>query len=424
MEPKRILILAYDFPPLNSIGAKRPWSWYRYLPDFGYHPVVVTRQWDESAASKGVVVESDGRSTIIRVPYRPNLRDRMLARFGEQRFSLLRRMLTAYYSIAQYFTFMGDNRAGIYHAASEQLQKHTCHAIIATGEPFVLFRYAKKLSERFNIPWVADYRDGWSTNWGVWETGGKLEQGIYRNIIRHVERSVTPSAKLVTVAAPALTPDIQTVIGDHRYETIFNGYFPELFAAMAPAEGQNGVFRIAYSGTLYGYQRLEVFLEGLNQFMQEKGLSAADVTVTFYGLDMQSDQRERLLNYDPFLHGTLHSTPRIPHETLLRKLNASDVMLILTNPSRGQLYAKVFDYLALKKEILVTVTEPDIHQLLQQVGEGHFCDTPEEVAATLGTLHAAFKAGTLNQGKEHSEGFLFYSRRHQTQRLAGMLDTL
>jgi glycosyltransferase involved in cell wall biosynthesis len=259
---------------------------------------------------------------------------------------------------------------------------------------------------------------------GVWETGGKLEQGIYRNIIRHVERSVTPSAKLVTVAAPALTPDIQTVIGDHRHETIFNGYFPELFAAMAPAEGQNGVFRIAYSGTLYGYQRLEVFLEGLNQFMQEKGLSAADVTVTFYGLDMQSDQRERLLNYDPFLHGTLHSTPRIPHETLLRKLNASDVMLILTNPSRGQLYAKVFDYLALKKEILVTVTEPDIHQLLQQVGEGHFCDTPEEVAATLGTLHAAFKAGTLNQGKEHSEGFLFYSRRHQTQRLAGMLDTL
>jgi glycosyltransferase involved in cell wall biosynthesis len=299
--------------------------------------------------AKGVVVESDGRSTIIRVPYLPNLRDRMLARFGEQRFSLLRRMLTAYYSIAQYFTFMGDNRAGIYHAASEQLQKHTCHAIIATGEPFVLFRYAKKLSERFNIPWVADYRDGWSTNWGVWETGGKLEQGIYRNIIRHVERSVTPSAKLVTVAAPALTPDIQTVIGDHRYETIFNGYFPELFAAMAPAERQNGVFRIAYSGTLYGYQRLEVFLEGLNQFMQEKGLSAADVNVTFYGLDMQSDQRERLLNYDPFLHGTLHSTPRIPHETLLRKLNASDVMLILTNPSRGQLYAKVFDYSGIKE---------------------------------------------------------------------------
>lgn len=157
-------LLAYDFPPLNSIGAKRPWSWYRYPPEFGYHPVVVTRQWDESAASKDVVVESDGRSTIIRVPYQPNLRDRMLARFGEQRFSLLRRMLTAYYSIAQYFTFMGDNRAGIYQAASEQLQKHPCHAIIATGEPFVLFRYAKKLGERFNIPWVADYRDGLDTN--------------------------------------------------------------------------------------------------------------------------------------------------------------------------------------------------------------------------------------------------------------------
>jgi hypothetical protein len=86
-------------------------------------------------------------------------------------------MLTAYYSIAQYFTFMGDNRAGIYHAASEQLQKHTCHAIIATGEPFVLFRYAKKLSERFNIPWVADYRDGWSTNWGRVGNGWQIGTG-------------------------------------------------------------------------------------------------------------------------------------------------------------------------------------------------------------------------------------------------------
>jgi glycosyltransferase involved in cell wall biosynthesis len=424
MEPMRILILAYDFPPLNSIGAKRPWSWYRYLPEFGYHPVVVTRQWDESISAKGVVVEGDGRSTIIRVPYRSNLRDRMLARFGEQRFSLLRRMLTAYYSIAQYFTFVGDNRAGIYHAAAEHLQKHPCHAIIATGEPFVLFRYAKKLSERFNIPWVADYRDGWSTNWGVWETGGRLEQGIYHNIIRHVERSVTPSAKLVTVAAPALTPDIRSVIGEHHYETIFNGYFPELFEHIAPAERTDNVFRIAYSGTLYGYQRLDVFLDGLKLFMNERRLTSADVKVTFYGLDIQNDQRSRLLNHDPALHGTLHSAPRIPHETLLQELNASDVMLILTNPARGQLYAKVFDYLALKKEILVTVTEPDIHQLLQQVGEGHFCDTPDEVAATLGTLHAAFKAGTLNQGKEHSAGFLFYSRQHQTQRLAGMLNAL
>ncbi len=42
----KVLIFAYDFPPYNSIGAQRPDSWWQYLPEFGYHPVIVTRHWD------------------------------------------------------------------------------------------------------------------------------------------------------------------------------------------------------------------------------------------------------------------------------------------------------------------------------------------------------------------------------------------
>lgn len=251
-----------------------------------------------------------------------------------------------------------------------------------------------------------------------------MEQGIYRNIIRHVEQSVTQSAKLVTVAAPALTPDIRTVIGDHRYEIIFNGYFPELFADMAPVERKDGEFRIAYWAHCMAIERAWRCSWTDSHSSCGKG-GYRQPMLTFYGLDMQSDQRERLLSYDPFLrHTPFHTT----HST---RNAASGIERLRCDAHSDQpfpwaaSYARFFDYLAfLKKEILVTVTEPDIHQLLQQVGEGHFCDTPEEVAATLGTLHAAFKAGTLNQGKEHSEGFRFYSRRHQTQRLAGMLDTL
>ena len=43
---KKVLILAYDFPPYVSVGGMRPYNWYRYLKEFDVEPVVITRQWE------------------------------------------------------------------------------------------------------------------------------------------------------------------------------------------------------------------------------------------------------------------------------------------------------------------------------------------------------------------------------------------
>ncbi len=40
---KKVLIIAYDFPPLNSVGAKRPYSWYKYFKKYNVYPIVITR---------------------------------------------------------------------------------------------------------------------------------------------------------------------------------------------------------------------------------------------------------------------------------------------------------------------------------------------------------------------------------------------
>ena len=43
---KKVLLLAYDFPPYTAIGAARPNSWYKHLHENGIYPTVVTRHWD------------------------------------------------------------------------------------------------------------------------------------------------------------------------------------------------------------------------------------------------------------------------------------------------------------------------------------------------------------------------------------------
>src|SRR6185436_13284920 len=99
---KRVLILAYDFPPYASIGGQRPASWFRYFKSLGAEPTVVTRHWDvelksyidclRPSASQEVTTTSNAHGTIIRVPYVQNIRDKMLTQLGEQRLKLFRKV--------------------------------------------------------------------------------------------------------------------------------------------------------------------------------------------------------------------------------------------------------------------------------------------------------------------------------------------
>ena len=69
-------------------------------------------------------------------------------------------------------------------------------AIIATGDPFVLFSYAAKLSKEFGIPWLADYRDPWSH-----------DQRFFKNMpIRSwnsfLEKKIVSSASHISTVSP------------------------------------------------------------------------------------------------------------------------------------------------------------------------------------------------------------------------------
>ena len=53
---KTALIIAYYYPPTNNGGVQRPASFAKYLPLYGYKPIVITCQTPEAASSeKGIL---------------------------------------------------------------------------------------------------------------------------------------------------------------------------------------------------------------------------------------------------------------------------------------------------------------------------------------------------------------------------------
>ncbi len=90
---KKLLILAYDFPPYVSVGGLRSHSWYKYLNKFNVYPIVITRQWGNKfgnhldyisagySDSIDEVITKD--RTVIKTPFEPNMANRILLKYGE-----------------------------------------------------------------------------------------------------------------------------------------------------------------------------------------------------------------------------------------------------------------------------------------------------------------------------------------------------
>ena len=265
------MILAYDFPPYVSVGGLRPYSWFRYLREFGVEPVVITRQWanhyrDERdyiapSATPGVEVEESDLGTIVRTPYAPNLSNQLLLAGGPAKHRLARKLITAWYEIGQYYATIGS-KVRLYHAARSYLAAHKVDVIIATGEPFVLFKYATQLSQEFGIPWVADYRDAWSQD--KRRIGMRISQGWEAGL----ERRFTASASAIVTVSAFVKDHLAQLHPGKASEIIPNGYDPEAIAKARATQQGHARFTVAFAGSIYGWHPVESVFGVFDDFIQ------------------------------------------------------------------------------------------------------------------------------------------------------------
>ena len=224
---KNVLILAYDFPPYNSVGALRPKSWFEHMHEFKIFPIIVTKNWISTgdnvydyiseSPNKIPEISKSKKGIIIKSPYKPNLANLLYLKYGNNKFSIIRKTISLYFEIFQYILNIGPKKE-IYLAAKEFLKSNRVDLILATGEPFVLFHYAKKLSSEFNIPWVADYRDPWFND---------SDRGpLFKRIIfdKFLEKKVVKTALFITTVSELFKKYISENFKSKKIFIIENGF--------------------------------------------------------------------------------------------------------------------------------------------------------------------------------------------------------
>lgn len=350
---KKVLILAYDFPPYVSVGSLRPYSWYKYFKEFNIYPIVVTRQWGNKygnyldyiapGESNKTIINKTEFGTIVRTPYKPNLSNRILLKYGKKKFRLFRKAITAYYEIMQFVFFIGT-KSGIYHGAKEYLKSNNVDFIIVTGEPFVLFKYASKLSTKFNIPWIADYRDPWSQN------SVRSSNWILEKFNQYNEKKYLKNANTITTVNDFFKYKIGALIKNHNVEIISNGFDSDISKECSVIKQNSDILNIGFVGTIYPWHPIESVFAILDSFI---GQSKVDLCLNLYGINNATGIKI-LLSKFPYLSNKVKIYNKLPYEEMMNLLATNNLLLLFNYYSF--IGTKIYDYLAVKRKILFCYT--------------------------------------------------------------------
>lgn len=435
----KLLILAYDFPPYVSVGGLRPYSWFKYLHLYDVYPVVVTRQWENRLGntldyispgySKVVEKQETSKGTIINAPFKPNPANKILLKYGENKFKLLRKFITSYYEFLQFVLPVGSKKE-VYLAADDYLKHNEVDCIIATGDPFILFKYASKLSKEYSIPWIADYRDSW-----IQDTSMKSK--VYEKWCAFFEKKLLKSAYKITTVSTFIQKQIEKNIKGKQFEILLNGYDPEIINLTKNIAQSNNNLSIALTGTVEDWHPVENFLNVCNKIIQEN--SGFKIELHFYAVNKESEIKELLTASYPLIKGFAYFHSKMNNLDFAKSVAKHNVCLLFN--SYSILGTKIFDFLAVKRKIILCYENDKESEKLKK--EFFTIDELETESKRLqADLITATNSGIVIKDSEHLEkvilnlakeleenGFVScesvnvdkYSRTNQVERLADIV---
>lgn len=406
---RRVLMLAYYFPPLGGGGVQRTLKHVKYLPDEGFDPIVLTTRLGWSPARDATLGEEVRPETVvIRAPELP-LQLVKWGLGGALRRAGLPSRLTSYVGWPD--GMVGWVPGATWHAL-RAVRRYRPDVLYSTLSPASAHLVALMVSRATGIPWVADFRDAWTRNpQGEWlpRPLAALSARLERAVVRRASYLVVVDE---SVELLGLDSD------DPRRVVITNGVDPEDVPAVN-ARPRRPRFRISYVGTLYGARNAAPVFAALRALLDRGVIAEGDLELRIVG--------SAALGADANLERLpVSRTGYVDHAAAIHEMAAADVLLFHA-PSVTQLPSgKIYEYLVSGRPILcVAGSDNSAFQLVQELGAGH-CAEPGDLAAiedAIERMYLSWKDGTLDISPDVSaETLRRFSRPALARALAAVLD--
>jgi len=410
---KKVLLICYYFPPLGLGGVGRPLNLFKNFSGYGYECHILTVKPVTYRAYEPELLEGLDTGKIFRSgSHDPQ---RLMYLFGIRK--VTDRVIKNSRQVAE--KFFPDSKVGWVKAATRL--GRTLHsnyrydAFISTSPPVSSHLVARQLTYEFDVPWVADFRDLWSS-YKVEDTF-EDEKNV-RKGLRLLE-DIKKEAAAVTVVNNTIAGYLQTG------EVITNGYDSDLAEGWR-ASHDNDNFCVGLLGHQNDDKAIEPLLRVLRKFNARSPEEYKKIKIIQVGQVDPDWFLSLMKEYDLHERCEIHGVQK--RAETIRILSKVSLFYIGLDADKEQkiLPTRMFDLLASGRPILAYVAaESEIARLLEEARTG-LCFTDRDMNEALAYLEKIFE--------QHQKGSLKldplsgtvrrYSSEAMVEKFAGVLDKL
>ena len=422
---RKVLIISYYWPPSGGSGVQRWLKFSKYLPKYGWLPIIYTPEnpyyeiFDDKLL-EDISKEIEIWKTPIWEPY--NLKNKV---FGKRS----RTQSTGIISNRNSFKNIMFNwiRGNMYipdpkihwvkpsvNFLQDKIKNEEIEYIITTGPPHSMHLIGLELKKIFlNLKWIADFRDPWSEldlldEFHLNNRSRKKHKELERQVLRIADCCLTVSESWVK--------DLKR-LGASSVELITNGFDAENFKFSVEKDDK---FIIGHYGLLNHLRNPKKLWNILNKICEENPEFSSNLEIHLSG-NIDNDILTNIKSY-PYLRDKLKNLGYLSHSDVLEQYMKTSLLLLLlfnTKSGIGNYPGKIFEYFAAKRPILAFGPEnSDTKRLINKTDTGFYFSFDDEnfQKAILDVYNNKYRFKQLEIDR--------FSREHLTGELSRLLNRL
>lgn len=423
---KKVLIIAYYWPPAGGPGVQRWLKFVKYLPDFGIQPVVYVPENAYYPLIDHDLEKDIPQGTIvlkqpIKEPYRfaslfsgkntRNISSGIIKASSKQ--TLAEKVLL--YIRGNFF--IPDARIAWVSPSvqylSEYLKSNHIDTVITTGPPHSMHLIGKQLQEKFAVKWIADFRDPWTTI-GYHKELKLTQKSAQKH--KELEKDVLNSADMILATSFTTKREFEELTSKPVH-VVTNGYDVET-VEKPPLDEK---FTMSHIGSLLSKRNPRILWKALKELLKEHPQFRQDFQLRLIG-KVSSDIIETIKEFR--LDAYLQTIGYVSHTEALKYQRGSQLLLLIEIDSfetTGIIPGKLFEYMAAERPILaIGPQDSDVEKIIRDTNTGKYFhyDDLESVKAYILSCYELYREKQL---RVNGIGLQYYSRKKLTEKLAGLL---
>ena len=372
----KILIITYYWPPAGGISVKRWLSLSNEFAGLNAEVHVLTLEKESAeyhSIDVGLLDSVDSRISVHRIrAWNPfQFTKKLFKRHmppqgfslnteGHKGVNLLTRLRSNLFIPDPRKTW--NNKA--VKKAVEIIDSFGIDTMITTSPPHSVQLIGKRVAQKRNVNWVADFRDPWTDIFYYEQLGHSM---VSRNIDRKLERNVLDKASAVTTVSWGFKSLLHGKVSNRNLEdfhVIPNGIDGNI--SSPKTTDLERIFRVVYTGMLTDIYEIEPFLESVASHNASPGVRL--IQFDFYG-SIPHYYQQRLERTFSFLH--FHGNRSMEEIPAIQQ--GADG-LFLAGPKQynsGHIPGKLFEYLRASRTIFYLGEEAsDVNRILHETDSG------------------------------------------------------